>query len=155
MTNRTVLDKKTNKKELEVVIKKLHISKTNKKIAGVCGGLGETFGIDALFLRIAFVVLIFVQGIGLILYLILMLILPKGDKDLQVEIDVTPKEEAERKLSRYKKGKMIAGVCSGMERFFGLDVSIIRVIFVVVTLLTSGIGGLIYLLLWLLLPLEY
>ncbi|MBW6516446.1 MAG: PspC domain-containing protein [Candidatus Cloacimonetes bacterium] len=124
-------------------------------IAGVCGGLSETFGIDAILIRIIFIVVTFFGGIGLLAYLILMIVLPRCEKDAVVEIDVTPKEEASRKLTRYNKGKMIAGICSGMERFFGIDVSIVRIIFIVVTLLTSGFGIIVYLVLWLLLPLEY
>ena len=140
---------------MEVIIKKLHLSLTNRMIAGVCGGLAETYGIDALLLRIAFIILIFLNGIGLIFYLVLMLILPKGNKDAVVEIDITPDKEAKRKLSRHNKNKMIAGICSGMEHFFGIDVSIIRILFVVVTLLTSGLGIVLYIVLWLVLPLEY
>ncbi|GEM_PF-260444 len=140
---------------MEVIIKKLHLSTTNKQIAGVCGGLAETFGLDPLLIRLAFLILIFVNGIGLLIYLMLLLILPRGIQNNKEEIDVTPKEEAARKLSRLNKGKMIAGICSGMERFFGIDVSLIRIVFVIVTILTSGFGILIYIALWLLLPLEY
>ncbi len=55
----------------------LHRSTTNKMLAGVCGGLGETFGIDATVIRLVALVLIvpFSFLIGL-LYLFLALILP-------------------------------------------------------------------------------
>jgi len=149
------LEGKKKKTVREVNIKKLHLSTTNKNIAGVCGGLGETFGLDPLLIRITFLILVFVNGIGLVLYLMLLLILPRGEQNDKEEIDVTPQDEVTRKLYRLNKGKMIAGICSGMERFFGIDVSLIRIIFVIVTLLTSGLGILIYIVLWLILPLEY
>ncbi|MBU1557709.1 PspC domain-containing protein, partial [Patescibacteria group bacterium] len=38
-------------------IKKLHLSKTDKKIAGVCGGIGETFGVDSTIVRLIFIFL--------------------------------------------------------------------------------------------------
>lgn len=140
---------------MEVIIKKLHISLTDRHIAGVCGGLAETFGVNAALIRIAFVILAFVNGIGLIAYFVLMIVLPKGRPDQQTEIDITPEEEKPKTLNRLSRGKMIAGICSGMERFFGIDVSIIRIAFIVVTILTSGVGLVLYIVLWLILPLEY
>ncbi len=55
-------------------------SVTNRKIAGVCGGIGEYFGIDPTIVRIAFVVaLIAGQGMAIPLYLILALVMQKPD----------------------------------------------------------------------------
>ena len=51
-------------------------SKTNKVIAGICGGLGETSGIDPVVFRILFVVSIFAGGIGILLYIIGWIIIP-------------------------------------------------------------------------------
>ncbi len=62
-------------------------SKTDKVIDGVCGGLAEYFGIDSVIVRLIFVVLIFLNGIGLLLYIILVIIMPKPDK-----LDQSPKE---------------------------------------------------------------
>jgi phage shock protein PspC (stress-responsive transcriptional regulator) len=42
-------------------------------IAGVCGGLGEYFGIDPVIFRIIFAVVIFVYGTGLGIYIVLYL----------------------------------------------------------------------------------
>ena len=44
-------------------------------IAGVCGGLSESTGINSAIFRAAFVISIFIGGSGLLIYLILMLIL--------------------------------------------------------------------------------
>ena len=52
-------------------------SETNKRIAGVCGGIGEYFGIDPVLVRIGFVV----AGImfwGILLYVVLWVVLPRG-----------------------------------------------------------------------------
>ena len=46
---------------VEIPCKKLYRSKINKKLSGMCGGLGEYFNIDPNFLRIAIVVLVFVS----------------------------------------------------------------------------------------------
>lgn len=61
--------------------KKLYLSKTNKKIAGVCGGVAEYFGIDATIVRIALVIFIALGGSGLLLYLIGWLVMPKKPDD--------------------------------------------------------------------------
>lgn len=57
--------------------KKLYRSRTDRKIAGVCGGLGEYFGIDPTLMRLLFVLgLIFVGG-TLLAYIILMIVIPE------------------------------------------------------------------------------
>ena len=50
-----------------------------KRIAGVCAGLAEEFGISATPLRLAFVLLSLIGGPGLILYFILWMIMPYRD----------------------------------------------------------------------------
>ncbi|MFA5060599.1 MAG: PspC domain-containing protein [Candidatus Omnitrophota bacterium] len=52
-------------------MKKLYRSETDKKIAGVCGGLSEYFDIDPVIFRILFAALFFVGGFGLLLYIIM------------------------------------------------------------------------------------
>ena len=54
-------------------------SSTDKVIAGVAGGIGAYFGIDAVIVRIAFIVLTFLGGAGPFLYLIGWLGLPRED----------------------------------------------------------------------------
>ena len=44
-------------------MRKIHRSKTNKVIAGICGGLGETYSTDPKLVRIITVLLFFVLGI--------------------------------------------------------------------------------------------
>ncbi|HII00658.1 TPA: PspC domain-containing protein [Methanosarcinaceae archaeon] len=51
-------------------------SKSNKMIFGVCGGIGEYFGIDPTLIRLAFVLLAFLNGIGIVIYIILVVIMP-------------------------------------------------------------------------------
>ncbi|MFY1110886.1 MAG: PspC domain-containing protein [Methanosarcinaceae archaeon] len=51
-------------------------SKSNKMIFGVCGGIGEYFGIDPTLIRLAFVLLAFLNGIGIVIYIILAVIMP-------------------------------------------------------------------------------
>jgi phage shock protein C len=52
-------------------------SETNKRLAGVCGGIGEYFGIDPVLIRVGFVVA-GLMGWGVLLYVVLWIVLPKG-----------------------------------------------------------------------------
>lgn len=72
-------DHKQEVKEYKETImeKKFYLSKSDKKIAGVCGGLAEYFGMDSLIVRIAFFCAVWFMGIGLGFYLILWLLAPK------------------------------------------------------------------------------
>jgi phage shock protein PspC (stress-responsive transcriptional regulator) len=56
-------------------------STTNRRIAGVAGGLGRHLDIDPVILRVAFVVLTFFGGVGLLLYVALWLLLPQEGSD--------------------------------------------------------------------------
>ena len=57
--------------------KKLYRARVDRKIAGVCGGLGEYFGIDPTLVRLLFVLgLIFVGG-TLLAYIILAIVIPE------------------------------------------------------------------------------
>ncbi len=61
---------------------KLYRSKTNAMIAGVCGGLGEYLGIDPTLVRLLFVLLTVISGVGLLLYLLLLILMPRAGSDL-------------------------------------------------------------------------
>lgn len=56
--------------------RRLERSRTNRVIAGVCGGLGEYLDIDATFVRVAMVVLTFVGGVGILVYIVLLVLMP-------------------------------------------------------------------------------
>jgi phage shock protein PspC (stress-responsive transcriptional regulator) len=58
-------------------VKKLYRSRTDKMIAGVCGGLAQYLGIDSTLLRLLFALLVvFGIGSGILIYLVLMIIVP-------------------------------------------------------------------------------
>jgi len=67
---------------------KLYLSRTDRKIGGVCGGLGEYYEKDSTLIRILFVLLaLFAFGTGIIIYLAMWLIIPKKPEGLQGDID--------------------------------------------------------------------
>ncbi len=61
------------------MMKQLRKSNTNKKIAGVCGGIGEYFDIDPTLVRLGFVALSLLAGGGLAVYNIAAIIMPEGE----------------------------------------------------------------------------
>lgn len=58
--------------------KKLCKSSTDKVFIGVCGGLGEYFGVDTNMVRILWLIAILFFGTGFLAYFILMLIMPQS-----------------------------------------------------------------------------
>lgn len=60
--------------------KRLCLSTTDKKIAGVCGGIAKYFGLDPTLVRLAYVILVVFGGTGILLYIICALIIPREDQ---------------------------------------------------------------------------
>ncbi|MDY4527304.1 MAG: PspC domain-containing protein [Parabacteroides sp.] len=59
----------------------------------------------------------------------------------------------EKKLRR-SNDKMIAGVCAGVAHYFDLDPTVIRIVYVLLSIFTAFAGVLVYLILWLIMPKE-
>jgi phage shock protein C len=57
--------------------KRLYRSRTERVIGGVCAGLGEYFGVDPTIVRIAAVLLALANGVGVVAYVILWIIVPE------------------------------------------------------------------------------
>lgn len=58
-----------------------------------------------------------------------------------------------KRLYRNESEKMIAGVCSGLGDYMGLDPTVVRLIFILLFIM-GGQGLLVYLILWLIMPLA-
>ena len=60
-------------------IKRLYLSSTDKKIAGVCGGVAEYFEVDSTLIRLAWIVLTVITAIipGIIAYIIAAIVIPQ------------------------------------------------------------------------------
>ena len=57
--------------------RKLYRSKSNRQVAGVCGGLAEYFNLDPTLIRVLFIILAVLGGSGVILYVAMWIIVPK------------------------------------------------------------------------------
>jgi phage shock protein PspC (stress-responsive transcriptional regulator) len=58
-----------------------------------------------------------------------------------------------KRLLRIRQGRIVAGVCAGLGAYFGVDVNLVRLAFGVFTVF-YGLGILLYLIAWLILPEE-
>lgn len=62
---------------------------------------------------------------------------------------------SEKKLRRSRQNNMIAGVIGGLAKYFDIDVTVLRIIYVLVSLFSAAFPGIIvYLILWVIMPLE-
>ena len=68
--------KETHMHEDLVTPKRLYRSRDDRMIAGVCGGLGEYFGVDPVVIRLGFLLLALTTGVGLVAYFILAVVVP-------------------------------------------------------------------------------
>lgn len=208
--------------------KKLYRSKANRMVAGVCGGLSDYFGIDAVLLRILWVLSILFGGIGFVLYLAAIIIIPENPNEeysegkkpgkndqtifwgstliiigviillkqfglfyyikywdipwqiiwsvfliilgvfLLVNKSNSPttvingedkknadNEEPETKqLFRSRTSKMVSGVCGGLAEYFNIDVSLVRIGWVLLTLASFGVGIIGYIIMIIVFPEE-
>jgi phage shock protein C len=61
--------------------RRLYRSRTDRKLAGVCGGLAQYFTTDATLMRVLFVVLALLGGPGLVIYLLMWILVPQEPED--------------------------------------------------------------------------
>jgi phage shock protein C len=59
-----------------------------------------------------------------------------------------------KKLYRSNTDKMLAGVCGGLAQYFGIDSTIVRLIFALLVFFGVGSGLILYIILALIMPLE-
>ena len=124
-------------------MKTFHRLAGQKKIAGVCVGLGEYFDIDPVFFRLFFLVSLFFGGLGALVYVLLWIMAPEKAGEGQ------QRPAAGLHLSR--ADRKIAGVCGGLGEWLDVDPVFLRVTFVLLALL-GGLGILAYVVLWLFVP---
>lgn len=74
--------------------KRIYRSESDRKIAGVCGGIAEYFEVDSTLVRLAWAIFVLCAGTGIIAYLLAALIIPN---ESEVET-VIQKESKKKKL---------------------------------------------------------
>lgn len=214
-------------------VKRLYRSKSDRWIAGVCGGIAQYLGIDSLIIRIIMILLILLGGSGFIFYIVAWILIPVNpnqlvnksktdnskvlgtillilglflllknlgyiplfeffkwwefiswsiilsvililigilliiyqtkastppiEKELKENVVITEQAELKPKkkiLRKSRKDKKISGVCAGIGEYLEIDVTIVRLIFVLITLSSLGLGLLLYVILAIIMPNE-
>ncbi|MBX2915689.1 MAG: PspC domain-containing protein [Cyclobacteriaceae bacterium] len=123
--------------------RKLLRDQKRKILGGVCAGFAHYFNIDPVWPRLLFALLVLGSyGSLLIIYIILWIVLP-ASAELEEEPSV-------KKMFRDPERKVIGGVAGGVAAFFGADLAIMRLLFVIFAIF--GVGFLAYIILWIVLP---
>ena len=120
------------------------------KFGGVCAGLAAYFEVDVTFVRVAWIVLSIWPGaivLGIAAYLVAWVLIPVADV-----IDAPARTR--KPLLRSRTDRRIGGVCGGLAEYFGADPTIVRVAWVVLTIVPCAIvfGVIAYLVAWLVIP---
>jgi phage shock protein C len=64
-----------------------------------------------------------------------------------------PNSNGKKRLYRLQYGRLVAGVCTGLGDYFGIDPTLVRLAFVLLTFI-GGFGALLYLCAWIVIPDE-
>jgi phage shock protein C len=110
-------------------VKKLYRSKTDKIIAGVCGGMGKYFNTDPLVFRLIFIALTFAGGSGILLYIIFAIIVPE-EPDNQHKTEKINDEEQIK-----ENAKSAAKDFKNAARKYGSNREILGIIIIIIGLL--------------------
>ncbi len=123
--------------------KQLLRDEKRKILGGVCSGMATYFNVDPIWIRLLFALTAFAYGITILVYIVMWIVVP-GATDLE-------EPETGKKMFRDPERKVIGGVSGGIAAYFGIDLVVIRLLFVIFTIF-FGIGFIIYIVLWIALP---
>ncbi len=121
-----------------------------KVVSGVCAGLANYLNIDVVWIRLFFILFV-VLGIlsagisamaAVILYVVLWVAMPESTDLPDTNV---------KKLFRDPEDKKLGGVASGIAKYFGVDVAVVRILFLV-SIFLGGFGILLYIVLWIAVP---
>ena len=74
--------------------KKLYRSESDRRLAGVCGGIAEYFDVDSTLIRLAFVFFVLAAGTGILAYIIAAIVMPN-----ESEVEMVIKKDSKKKKS--------------------------------------------------------
>lgn len=131
-------------------IKRLYRDTKRKIVGGVAAGIANFFSLDPLWIRLILIVLLFdifiTYSIGILViigYIICWIIIPPSD--------TIEEDRKAKKMFRDPDNRVLGGVSGGLAAYFGIDATLIRLLFVI-SMFIGGAGILIYLVLWIITP---
>jgi len=133
-----------------VVSAATHAAAGGRKVRWRLRGPGGVFDVDVTFVRVAWIVLSIWPGaiiLGIAAYLVAWVLIPVADV-------IEAPARAQKQLLRSRTDRRIGGVCGGLAEYFGADPTIVRVAWVVLTIVPCAIvfGVIAYLVAWLVIP---
>jgi phage shock protein PspC (stress-responsive transcriptional regulator) len=135
--------------------KRLRRSATEKRIAGVCGGFAQYLDFDVTIVRLVWVLLTILTGLvgGIIAYLVAWIVMPKGPTPGEAPAGSTA---ATKRLMRSSTDRKLAGVCGGLGEYLGVDSTLVRLIWAILSVVPGAIiGGIVaYIVAWIIIPLA-
>jgi phage shock protein C len=120
------------------------------RLGGVCAGIAEYFETDVTLVRLAWVILTLVPGAvvgGVIAYVVAWVTIPPAP-------GVGLARMAGKRLLRSTTDRQIAGVCGGLAEYLGVDSTLVRLVWVILTIFPGAfvLGILVYLIAWFIMP---
>ncbi|HUR36071.1 MAG TPA: PspC domain-containing protein [Vicinamibacterales bacterium] len=121
---------------------------SEQRIAGVCAGLADYFDVDVSLVRALWLALSIVPGAivgGVLAYALAWAVMPEGRSS---------RATIGRRLVRSTTNRKVAGVCGGLAEYFGVDATVVRVAWIVLSVLPGAVVGgmLAYLAAWFIIP---
>jgi len=136
--------------------RRLYRSATDQTIAGVLGGFAEYLEMDSTMLRVVFVLVTVFTGVvfGAIAYLVAWVVMSEEPSGRAARTPAPATAGGTKRLTRSVTNRKWAGVCGGLGEYLDVDPTIVRIIWVVLSIVPGSIiGGLIvYLLAWMVMP---
>ena len=122
------------------------------RIAGICSGIAEYLDVDVTLVRVAWVVLSIVPGGfigGLVAYLAAWVLVPEATEPARADSPA-------RQLTRSLEDRRMAGVCGGIADYLRIDSTIVRLAWIVLTVVPGAIvlGVAAYLIAWFVMPVR-
>lgn len=106
--------------------KRLYRDEQNKVLGGVCSGIANYLNLDPIIIRVLWILLF---GISFLAYLLLWIAVPSSSEK---EVGGVRK-----RLFRDIDHKVIGGVCAGLSKYFGVKVLIIRLLFLIPSIVVT------------------
>jgi phage shock protein PspC (stress-responsive transcriptional regulator) len=129
-------------------IRRLTRRPADGKLGGVCAGLAAYFEVDVTFVRVAWIVLSIWPGaivLGVIAYIAAWILTPAEN---------IASGTSAKQLLRSRTDRKIAGVCSGLAEYFDADPTLVRVAWVIGSIVAGAVvfGVIAYLVAWFVVP---
>ena len=115
--------------------KRLYRNSSVGRIAGVCAGIAEYLDADVTLVRLVWVVLSIVPGGivgGLVAYIAAWAIMTDSNVPSNAEA-------AARRLTRSTTDRKLAGVCGGLAEYLGVDATVVRLLWAILTIIPGAI----------------